>query len=99
MLRTADRKGTHVGGKGPGISASQLAEAIYDDRAFDRLPFLADALAPYPADLMESIAVENLVNSVRCDGPERLQPPAGSNSFFDSHEHPFRRRHPDSLGN
>jgi putative SOS response-associated peptidase YedK len=44
---------------------------------------LRSLLVSYPADLMESFAVDRLVNSVRCDSPECLQPPARPNSLFD----------------
>jgi putative SOS response-associated peptidase YedK len=44
---------------------------------------LRSLLVSYPADLMETFAVDKVVNSVRCDGPECLQPPPRSNSLFD----------------
>ncbi len=44
---------------------------------------LRSLLVSYPADLMESFVVDKLVNSIRCDGPECLQPAARPHSLFD----------------
>ena len=44
-------------------TALAIAQGIYDDRAFDRLPILADAL--------QDAGCENddILNHLRCDGP------------------------------
>jgi putative SOS response-associated peptidase YedK len=57
----------------PAILPRKLESLWLDETARDS-QWLLDMLAPYPAEQMEAYPVSNLVNSVKNDSPELIEP-------------------------
>ena len=57
----------------PAILPRRLEDLWLDETARDR-DWLMDMLAPYPAEDMEAYTVSSLVNSVKNDSPECIEP-------------------------